>query len=56
MSFLFGGSSKKEIDTVFEIMQGKEETQQSNISTLLTFDDSEINGYYKINLLDFFLT
>lgn len=54
MSFLFGGSSKKEVDAVFEIMQGKEETQQSTISTLLTFDDSEINGYYKINLLDFF--
>lgn len=54
MSFFFGGSSKKEVDSVFEILQGKDELQQSNITTLLTFDDSEINGYYKINLLDFF--
>ena len=49
MSFFFGGSSKKEVDSVFEILQGKDELQQSNITTLLTFDDSEINGYYKIN-------
>lgn len=54
MSFLFGGSSKKEVDAVFEIMQSKDETQQSNITTLLTFEDSEINGYYKLNLCDFF--
>ena len=54
MSFLFGGSTKKEVDAVFEIMQGTEEPQQSNISTLITLDDSEIYAYYKINLLDFF--
>ena len=48
MSFLFGSSTKKEVDSVFEIIQGKDELQQSNITTLLTFDDSEINGYYKM--------
>ena len=46
MSFLFGGSTKKEVDAVFEIMQGTEEPQQSNISTLITLDDSEIYAYY----------
>ena len=55
MSFLgFGGSSKKEIDTVFEILQGKEDIQKSNITTILNFENNEVYGYYKINLCDFF--
>lgn len=54
MSFLGFGSTKKEVDTVFEILQGKEDTQKSNITTLLKFDKGDIYGYYKINLCDFF--
>lgn len=59
MSFLFGGGNSKEItkndvDQIFSVVQGIEDSQVSKIVTNLTFDDTDIHGYYKLNILDFF--
>lgn len=58
MSFLFGGNSKKstkqEIDQIFSVINGIEDSQQAKMVTNLTLNDNEIHGYYKLNILDFF--
>lgn len=55
MSFLFGKqSTKQQIDSVFSAINGIEDSQQAKFVTKLTLNSSEIYGYYKINILDFF--
>ena len=58
MSFFFGNSSKQitkqEVDSVFQAINGKEESQQANIVNTLVLNEDEIHGYYKLNICDFF--
>lgn len=59
MSFLFGGNSdkqstKQDVDNILSIINGKDETEVAKIVTTITLPTTEIHGYYKINLLDFF--
>lgn len=59
MSFLFGGgstqaSSKQDVDNILSIINGKDETEQAKMVTNITLEATEIHGYYKLNLLDFF--
>lgn len=58
MSFFFGNNSKqttkRDVDSVFQAINGMEDSQQGKIVNTLVLNGEEVHGYYKLNIMDFF--